>query len=67
MQDKLLQDSSEQNDFDKLKKWLEINTLKFNKVKCKVLHLGRRYQNRRCKMGKNWYASRRAAKAQAAE
>lgn len=41
IQDKQLQDSSEQNDLDKLEKWPEINTLKFNKVKCKAFHLGR--------------------------
>ncbi|CAM4661769.1 unnamed protein product [Lepidochelys olivacea] len=40
-----------QNDLDKLEKWSEVNRMKFNKDKCKVLHLRRNNQLHTYKMG----------------
>uniref|UniRef100_K7F0X6 Reverse transcriptase domain-containing protein n=1 Tax=Pelodiscus sinensis TaxID=13735 RepID=K7F0X6_PELSI len=40
-----------QNDLDKLEKCSEVNRMKFNKDKCKVLHLGRNNQFHKYRMG----------------
>uniref|UniRef100_K7EYU7 Reverse transcriptase domain-containing protein n=1 Tax=Pelodiscus sinensis TaxID=13735 RepID=K7EYU7_PELSI len=40
-----------QNDLSKLEKWSEVNRMRFNKEKCKVLHLGRNNQFHTYKMG----------------
>ncbi|CAM5146598.1 unnamed protein product [Natator depressus] len=40
-----------QNDLNKLEKWSEVDRMKFNKDKCKVLHLGRNNQLHTYKMG----------------
>uniref|UniRef100_K7EWB1 Reverse transcriptase domain-containing protein n=1 Tax=Pelodiscus sinensis TaxID=13735 RepID=K7EWB1_PELSI len=40
-----------QNDLDKLEKWSEVSRMKFNKDKCKVLHLGRNNQFHTYRMG----------------
>ncbi|KAF7252760.1 RNA-directed DNA polymerase from mobile element jockey [Varanus komodoensis] len=43
-----------QGDFDKLEHWAESNRMRFNKDKCQVLHLGKRNQRHRYKMGNMW-------------
>ena len=44
-------------DLDRLEMWVPANLIKFNKAKCKVLHLGQGNLKHRCRMGGEWLES----------
>ena len=51
----ILEDRSNiQNDLDQLEHWAENNRMKFNRDKCKVLHVGKRSQTHSYKMRDTW-------------
>ncbi|GAB0187418.1 mitochondrial enolase superfamily member 1 [Grus japonensis] len=43
-----------QRDLDRLERWIDVNLLKFNKAKRKVLHMGRRNPKHNYRLGEEW-------------
>ncbi|GAB0199300.1 feather keratin Cos1-1/Cos1-3/Cos2-1 [Grus japonensis] len=46
-----------QKDFGSLERWARVNRMKFNKAKCKVLHVGRRNPKHDYRLGGEWNES----------